>query len=274
MSIGGTGVVARVTGSGLIAADSGLSCSGFSAGAGTGIEDLFQLYATGSGNVATIDFTGINNADAYTLPAGGGDIVTTLATVSLGTNISHKMSTSQGGFLDGSITTKGLRFDLTGISSSTVRTARWFDQSGAVVQVGRTTSASGVLGTIALTGQTASLGTQTLLTGNTTSAGLYRVSFYVKTTTAGDAADNLTATLAWNDGGAQTEVVGFLGGGGTNSNVTPYTAHALDTNNAFSHASVVVRTAASQNITFTTTLTSPGAGTPAYSIDARIEALG
>ena len=140
-----------------------------------------------------------------------------------------------------------------------------------MVTVGNTASASGVLGTIVLTGQTGSLAAQTLLTGNASSAGAYRVSLYLTTTTIGDVADNVTVTLAWNDGAAQTMVVGFLG---TTSNIAPYVAHDLRTANAFSEATVVVRVAASQNVTFTTTLTSPGAGTPAYSIDARIEALG
>jgi len=151
------------------------------------------------------------------------------------------------------------------------KTYSFAPSAGVLVPVGTGAAAAGALGAISLTGQTGSLAAQTLLTGTATSAGLYRVSFYLKTTTAGDPADNVTATLAWNDGTAQTLAIAFLG---TTSATVHYTAHDLATLNAYSMATVVVKAAASQNVTFTTTLTSPGAGTPAYLLDARIEALG
>ena len=160
---------------------------------------------------------------------------------------------------------------LASVSSAGVMKATFAGSFGTVPVVGSAASAAGILGTIVLTAQTGSLAAQTMLTGGAGTAGAYRLSFYLTTTTTGDVADNVTLTLAWNDGAAQTMVVGFLG---TTSNIVPYIAHDLRTANAFSEATCVVRVAASTNVTFTTTLTSPGAGTPAYSIDARIEALG
>lgn len=163
-------------------------------------------------------------------------------------------------------TTKVLAVECSGIATASTRTAKCTDFSGTLVLVGNTTSAAGTLGYFALTGQTASLGAQTILTGTASSAGLYRLTFYLKTTTAGSAGDKVIATAAFNDGSAQTLVVPFEVG------ATQTTDHDLATLNAFSQGSVVVKVAASQNITFTTTVTKTGS--PQYSLDARIEALG
>jgi hypothetical protein len=203
-----------------------------------------------------------------------GTILTSLNTVNVAaktllndTNI--RCDTGSGvTFKDNTSTTKQMRFDLSGITAGTTRAQKFQDTAGSVVLVGNATSASGVLGTIALTAQTGSLGAQTMLTGNASSAGLYRLAFYMKTTTAGDPGDTVKATLSWNDGSAQSMDVPMLNATAIVNNLDAGTL------NAFVQGSVVVKAAASQNITFTTTLTSPGAGTPAYLIDCRIEALG
>jgi hypothetical protein len=122
------------------------------------------------------------------------------------------------------------------------------------------------LGTIALTAQTNSLAAQTMLTGNASSAGLYRLAFYLKTTTAGSGGDVVKATLSWNDGSAQSMDVPMMNATAIVNNLD------LGTLNAFVQGSVVVKAAASQNITFTTTVVK--AGSPQYSVDCRIEALG
>jgi len=104
--------------------------------------------------------------------------------------------------------------------------------------------------------ETASLSSKTLLTGSTATAGAYRASFYMKTTTTGLLTDHVTITLAWNDGSAQTLQIGSLD---------------LTTLNAFVQGSAVVKVPASQNITFTTTVIK--VGSPQYVVEARIEAL-
>ena len=117
-----------------------------------------------------------------------------------------------------------------------------------------------------LTAQTASITAQILLTGAAGTAGMYRISVYIKTTTAGTALDVVKATIVWNDGAAQTLDVPF-----ENATII-FNNHDLATLDAFSQGSIVVNAAASQNITYTATVTKTG--TPQYEIHARIEALG
>lgn len=137
---------------------------------------------------------------------------------------------------------------------------------GKSVVSGATTSAAGVLGKSDLTAQTGSIGAVTLLTGGASTAGMYRVSVYMVTTTAGTALDVVKATVAWNDGAAQTLDVPLLTTAGAATNLD------LATLNAKAQGSVIVYAAASQNITYTTTVTKTG--TPQYAIHVRIEALG
>lgn len=156
------------------------------------------------------------------------------------------------------------------ITLAQTRTLLAQDVSGSIVPVGNvtgTTAASGTLGRSVMPTRTADVAAQTLLTGNTTSGGLYRVSFYLKTNTAGTAGVAKTkVTVSWNDGTAQTLVVPFL-------NATAiYNDHDLGTLNAYSQGSIVVSVAASQNISFITTGTYTGS--PQYTLNARIEALG
>jgi hypothetical protein len=118
-----------------------------------------------------------------------------------------------------------------------------------------------------LTAQTGNITAQTLLTGTaTTTAGMYRVSVYLKTTTAGGGGASVKATVAWNDGTAQTLDVSLIA-------AAVGVAHDLTVLNAHSQGSVVLNLAASQNITYTTTFTA-GTGSPAYEIHVRTEALG
>jgi hypothetical protein len=138
--------------------------------------------------------------------------------------------------------------------------------SGQPVLVGNAASAAGVLGTSNLTAQTGSVGATTLLTGAADTAGMYRVSVYLKTTTAGGGGASVKATVAWNDGTAQTLDVPLIA-------AAVGVAHDLTVLNAHSQGSVVLNLAASQNITYTTTFTA-GTGSPAYEIHVRTEALG
>ena len=123
------------------------------------------------------------------------------------------------------------------------------------------------VGSSDLTAQTGSIGATTLLTGAASgTAGMYRVSVYLKTTTAGNPGDVVLVTVAYNDGAAQTKVIPLLTSAAVAAN------HDLGTLNAHAQGSIVLNLAASQNITYTTTVTA--AGSPQYSIGVRTEALG
>lgn len=110
-----------------------------------------------------------------------------------------------------------------------------------------------------LTGQTGNIGTTTAFT--TLHAGMYEISVYVKTTTAGAGGDLISAvTIGWNDGTAQTK-------NALEAN------HDLATLNAFGAPRVFTIYATSgQTITFATTCTIAGA--PAYTLRIRIKPLG
>jgi len=113
-------------------------------------------------------------------------------------------------------------------------------------------------GRVSLTGQTGNLSSNTLLVGSARTGGLYRVSFYLKTTTAGADGDAMKITLTWNDGSTN------------NQDVLP--AHSLATLNNVGGKAETIRVSPNQNISFTTTL-NPKAGNPQYAIEARIESL-
>ena len=230
-----------------------------------GFVDQILITSSSSGNTGVIDFASIGVGQTYYLPASGGALLTPAATASLGTGFKYLMNTSAGGFADATSTTKVVRLDLSGLATSTTRNLKLVDISGSAVVVGNTTSASGTLGASSLTAQTGSIASVTLLTGTTATAGMYRVMVYMKTTTAGTAG-TVKATVAWNDGSAQTLDVPLLTTAGATGTVP------LNTLNAFGQGSVVVYAAASQNISYTTTVTG-ATGSPQYYIYVRIMKL-
>lgn len=199
------------------------------------------------------------------------------------TGNTFRTSTSSSGcaWVDNSTTTKVVRPVLSGLTAFTnnsivfvgtsVRTWTWPDYNGTHVVVGNTTSAAnGILGLSNLTAQTANIGATTLLTASANSSGLFRITVFVKTTTAGTAGDVMKVTIAFNDGAAQTADVLL-----TSLIVTTPAAailHDLATNNFASQGVLTVYAAASTAITFTTTLTITGS--PQYTIRVRIEPLG
>ena len=231
----------------------------------SGVMDYLPVYSSSSGNTSTLDFTSVGVTQNYVFPATGGALLTPGATATLQTTYKYLMNTSAGGFADATTNTKVVRLDLSGLATSTTRNLKLVDISGSAVVVGNTTSASGTLGASSLTAQTGSIAAVTLLTGTTATAGMYRVSAYMKTTTAGTAG-TVKATVAWNDGSAQTLDVPLLTTAGATGTVP------LNTLNAFGQGSVVVYAAASQNISYTTTV-SGATGSPQYYIYVRIEKL-
>jgi len=237
----------------------------------SGVLDTIAIKDTGSGNTGTISWPGLGVGANIALPVTGTILTslnsTQVASKTLLNSTNVRCDTSTGAtFQDSSSTTKQMRLDLSGITSANTRSQKIQDTAGSVVLVGNTAAASGVLGTIALTGQTNSLAAQTMLTGNASSAGLYRLAFYFKTTTAGNPGDTVKATLSWNDGSAQSMDVPM------ESALSIVNTLDLGTLNAFVQGSVVLKAAASQNITFTTTVSKTGS--PQYSLDCRIVALG
>jgi len=263
-------VVASIDTAG-VATFTGLSIGNIAADT-EGFLDSFPLKDTGTGFVGTLTWGGIGSGDNIVIPSGSATLLSNTNTIGISnktllTSTNIRCNTASGvTFQDNTGTTKQMRFDLSGITAATTRAQKWQDTAGSVVTVGNTASASGVLGTIALTAQTNSIAAQTMLTGNASSAGLYRLSFYLKTTTAGSGGDVVKVTAAWNDGAAQTLDVPMLNATAIVNNLD------LGTLNAFVQGSIVVKAAASQNVTFTTTVTK--AGSPQYSVDARIESLG
>ncbi len=91
-------------------------------------------------------------------------------------------------------------------------------------------------------------------------AGIYRVSYSAIDTTAGTGTDALTLIIGWNNGTAAQ----------TASPPAPLTLVSLGAEIA---GDIFMYSAASQNITYSTTITAL-AGSPQYSLRLRIEYLG
>jgi len=120
-------------------------------------------------------------------------------------------------------------------------------------------SAVGLVGTSSITARTTDLGATTLLTGHLYAAAMYRATFYLACGVAGDVGDTVTITLSYNDGVARTNTSVVLDASVTTSP---------------KGAEVLFYSAASANVSYTATVSSPGAGTPSYSVEARLEAIG
>jgi hypothetical protein len=235
-----------------------------------------------SGFVSQVVSNGLSANRTITIPDATGQLVLTGNTVTLTLSTSGQLlstSSSTGtSFTDSVTSSKRMRFVLsTGVGNNhidVVNTAArgytLYDYSGTMTVVGNTTAAAGTPGRISLTGQTGNLGTQTLLTSSANSSGLFRCTFYTRTSTTGTAGSQVKITLLSNDGNAQsTEVPLWKLAAGI---VAPVTNHDLTIASAGYSGMVIVRSAASNAITFTTTGTYNGGA--AYDIDARIEPLG
>lgn len=109
------------------------------------------------------------------------------------------------------------------------------------------------------TAQTASIGTTTFFTASV--QGVYRITYSLDTTTAGSAGTVLL-TIGWNNGAAQSVATAtiLLSTLGATTCVSPATCGPL-----------VINVAASQNVTFATTVVGNVGGQ--YSVRLRAEAL-
>lgn len=226
--------------------------------------------------VLTAPGAGFSGVRFFSFPDGDGQILIQNATQNVGVktllvNNKIRCNTSSGTtWQDNTDTTKQMRMDLSGIATGATRNEKRQDYSGSLVLVGNTAAAVGVLGTTNLTAQTASIGSTTLLSSSATSSGIFRVTFYLVTTTAGSAGDTVKVTVSYNDGAAQTVDVPLT----VEATGAPSTGQTLDLSvlNKAVFGEVVVYSAASNAITFTTTVVKTGS--PQYTIRARIQALG
>jgi hypothetical protein len=139
--------------------------------------------------------------------------------------------------------------------------------AGVTAVTGGAAVAAGSLGKHDSTANAATVAATTL--GKTVSAGFYRLTWYVKVTTVGDAVaiDNLTIACGWNDGGAQTQNLEL------ENEATHFTALPVDVLNKAFSGSKVVYAAASTDITFTATLVNGGVTNPQFTLRARLEAI-
>lgn len=149
---------------------------------------------------------------------------------------------------------------LTAVPSSTVLAKT----KGVVVGADPPAVASGDLGKVDLTGQGADIAAVNL--SNVPPSGIYRVTVYVITTTAGTGAGTLAVTIGYNDGAAR---VATPTGGTGNLALHPLNA------TGFSSGSVYLRRGSGE-ITYATAATGGYGAAPAavYSIYVRVEFLG
>ena len=223
----------------------------------------------------------IENASGALIVAAGTSTFTGARLVSgawtfTGASILEVSAAADVRFRDGTDSAKLRFWDISSQTTSTSRIAGMHDSTGYLVQSGYEavaaagTVTAGVLGKHDSTGNTGSVGATTI--GNTLPAGMYRVSWYVKITTAGDAeaTDSLLVTVAWNDGGAQSRTA--IPQNETVAAAIDGTMPVNNLNRAFS-GDFVIYSAASQNVSVATTLVNAGATNPEYTFRARLEAI-
>jgi hypothetical protein len=110
-----------------------------------------------------------------------------------------------------------------------------------------------------LTGQTATIGSTLLYATPSSGSGLYRISYYAYTTTAGTGG-TLTLTLVWDDASSKTYTTAAV------------SLSAVDITSVLS-GSALVYSSSSQNINYLTTV-SGSTGSPQYALRIRLEYLG
>jgi hypothetical protein len=205
--------------------------------------------------------------------------------------ISTKARVDQSGtglrFEDNNATGKALYLDIRGVTaanhtivvSGTTGGRSWYNLANfdskfsfagvSSVSAGAGTT-QGTLGFCSLTGISASLAATVL--ASAVPGGLYRVPWYIKITTAGDAepTDSLAPAVAWNDGNAQSKVL--IPMNATAAADLDGTIRVSTLNAAFS-GMIVVSAIASSNISISTTLVNTGAANPVHTLAATVEAL-
>lgn len=239
----------------------------------TGYTSYIELATqTADGRVFSLPALSTSN-DVFVM----ADLAYTLKAKSMFTDtVLQATSASVGAaFTDTTTSTKKLRFTLSGavgnnaitVADTAARTwALDSDFDSRLMTSGNNAVAAGGAGTAGLlgkhdsTGNTATIAATTL--GNTVPVGMYRLTVYLKVTTA-SAGGTLTVSCNWNDGTAQSATLT------AEHDVTGVTALSTTIVNTAYSLTKTLYSAASQNVTFTVTMT----GTPTYTCIARLEAL-
>lgn len=113
-----------------------------------------------------------------------------------------------------------------------------------------------ILDVVQLTAQTANIAATAL--ASSAAAGLYRVHYYLRDTTAAVGAGTLVVTIAWNDGQARSV---------TSSSII---LTSVSASNSFTQGTVFINNASGGNITYATTVTGIYS-TSAYAVDVTLE---
>ncbi len=182
--------------------------------------DFSNITAAAGGT--TIGFPTSSSATVSIVTTAGTQTLTNKTVTLLAVASSFRSNTAASGtsFADTTTTTKRLRMVLSGavgdnaftLTNTAARNYGFGDLSGNVVVVGDDPPAvaSGGLGKVDLTAQTANITTTNL--SNTPPVGSYDVEIYLMCTTADAAAGTLTVTIGWTDNvGATTStpITGF-----------------------------------------------------------------
>lgn len=249
---------------------------GIAAGGNLAATQSFTIYDPVGGGSAAISASAAGN-NTYTIPdvGSGSDFVLTsgtqtLAAKTLSTSCLLTCTSASTGasFRDSTTIGKRLRMVLSGAASGnnsftlTNTGARNFgfgNLSGNVIVVGDDppSVASGALGKVDLTGQTAAIASTNL--SNTPPTGFYHVEVVaVCTTASGSGAPTLDVTLAW------TDVLGAT---------TENTINALALSATGRAHGATRMQVASGNIAYSTTINA-ASGSPQYAIYIRVIALG
>lgn len=267
------GTITRWADNGSVVAnwDFGAGC-GFSADL-TGLNPFAYVLDTSTGQSISLNFnTNLSAGATLTFDAAGGIVAmpaTTMnfsnKTLTVTNNTLRCLNASSGVvFSDNTTISKALRFRLANMTASTnsllafrgsaARTWEFPDVNLTVVGKVGTTEGSN-LTDVNLTGQTATIGSTSLVTSP--AVGMYRVSIYAATSTAGNGGDTVTVTIGWTDAiGAKTYVTATLD---------------LSTTAAQPLTIALPILVASGNITYATTVVKTGS--PQYLLSLRCEAI-
>lgn len=116
--------------------------------------------------------------------------------------------------------------------------------------------------TVDVTGNAASIGTTTLYAVPSTGAAMYRISYYMKITTAGSSSGSVTLTLVYNDRDDSVPI----------TITVPTPANATDSTSVVS-GTLIVDAALSTNITYATSYSSSGGTAMVYKLRLKAEVL-
>lgn len=217
-----------------------------------------KLNATEADQTGVLDFNLSNAAGALAslirLTAAGGISFPTDNTYNIGGVGTQRPATIYAGtkLIAGAATT-GTQISTTGISKYNS-----VDTAGSGV--------APIYGSIALTNQSASIGTTNLYAA--APAGLYRVCWSQTIATAAGVSSSLLTTIGWNDGAAKTSTLASLNGGAYQT-----TADGSNTQYSTMGNCISIYSAAAQNITYATTYASNAASAMKYTLNATVEKL-